>query len=418
MTELEKIEMENYISACRIIYPYEYRKMTKYVRITAFPEELNVCIHQFRNIADLTLDASMQERCKILLGFYQSDSKDADLDSCATSSQWPIPESLFHDQQVMLYFFYHKSKEFKSFPFVHDNKQVVSLVARLDPFQFQFSSPILKSDTKFMRMILENQTICPDMLEYLVRYAPLALRDDSMLMKSVVKESIRTLRYASERLKDNLDFMKTILILFQGEIEKDKHVLPLNYSNVIWDIMYHASRRLKGDASFMTLALEQTSLAIESVRYNLIDDDSFMLNAISLDANHLPRGSKRFLSSYLKDDSKAAIAIQNHPRLIAYTTSQFQLNNQNYARKVLSQGGMFLSQLCLEMRDTKEIVEIAIHHTLSAFKYASDRLKDDESLVDYIIWKDYKLLNLASARLQEKLRWSSKPRNCKRQKYT
>ena len=159
---------------------------------------------------------------------------------------------------------------------LQDDRETVMLAARENPVALLYASERLRNDANFIYEIMVTWKKGAETF----RFASERLRDDAQLAHVAVAMESEALSYASDRLRDDALFVRTAM-----QQKQDVFVL------------YYASERLRSDKEIALAAVQQDGFALSLVSGGLHDDTELMRTAIKTDERALEFGSER-----LRDD--------------------------------------------------------------------------------------------------------------------
>ncbi|PIS00701.1 MAG: hypothetical protein COT84_06255, partial [Chlamydiae bacterium CG10_big_fil_rev_8_21_14_0_10_35_9] len=138
--------------------------------------------------------------------------------------------------------------------------------------------------------------------------------DDKDFMLDAIQQNARSFRFASERLKNDKDFILTAMghdlftgsLIFKHASEKlkDDKDFMLAASQRSYLILIDASERLRNDKNFMLAAIKKGGLPLQHASERLKDDKDIVLAAIRRYAPDL-----RWASERLQDDKDVVLTV-------------------------------------------------------------------------------------------------------------
>ena len=275
-----------------------------------------------------------------------------------------------------------------------DDKEVVIELSKKDPLQLHFASDRLQKDKDFIKeaikidtdfifsvpkepIIDDEETILyliknqsnPEILEHISK-SYIFNNEEAVLDFIEKSRSIEILDYTSTGLKDNADFILKVLGLHE-------------------DVMKYASDRLKNDKDFMLDAIMVASLSniLVYAPEELREDKDFMLKAINIDTDAF-----KYASADLRDSEGFLLdCIRANENILSVHISKKLRDNREFMMKVVNINGEYIKFCSDRLRNDKGLVIAAIRNNLYAMLYISDDLIEDEDISKEIqIAKDKK----------------------------
>ena len=266
-----------------------------------------------------------------------------------------------------------------------------------------------------------------------VKYASAKMRDDRDVMMQAVRQNGLALRYASSRLKDDRKLVQMAVtnnssaLQFAGARSRDDTAvvrIAVQRTNYIdSNALQYASNRLKSDKQIVLLALRQeNSDALQFADDSLKHDRQVILAA---------RSGLKYASEPLKNEKTLVLEMLRkyaaHCNAIVYyagerlqqdvdflqrvfqkkqcTNLNIVLNPQNrkntkLARLAVQHHGKLILLFDESIRNSREIVKLAIKNDPDALEYAGEQLKKDKSVVLAALAKNASLLRFADVSLR------------------
>lgn len=270
-------------------------------------------------------------------------------------------EAIKYDRDLLIAHFnnhkdsYYSDIKFYNLPetlqknFSNDKELIISAI-KVDRGWLEGASEQLKDDIDVVMPAVKHDG-------YALQFVSDRLKDDETVVKAAVTEDGYALEYASDRLKNDLDtvkvaFDKTPSALQNASPKIQKENLDLVYEAINsdrWFIENGLCDELKADKNF-----------VESIIYNKVDGYDFKESDKCV--------MYRFASEEIKSD-------------------------KNLTLDVIKLSGNLLNNIPEVLRNDKEIVEAALLHrpsyqnTRDVFRFVSDKLKDNKEFVIDMIHK-------------------------------
>ena len=240
-----------------------------------------------------------------------------------------------------------------------------------------------------------------------IKYASDRLKNDSDFILKAIKssdEGFKCLAFATDELKANKEFILKIykkvgnytFALASETLKCDKdYILKLLKYNYL-DFAY-VCYELRSDREFMQNAISENGETIEFASYELRNDEEFILQAI--EKNHL---CFVYASDRLKNDKEFMLkAIDKNYMVIEHAKNMFR-DDKDVILAALERDnfGLSLSHASDRLRNDKEFMLKVADVNIKALKFLSDRLKNDSDFILKAFEKDNRSLEYASSELK------------------
>nr|CAG4709249.1 unnamed protein product [Naegleria fowleri] len=209
---------------------------------------------------------------------------------------------------------------------------------------WKFIPNSLKSDQEIIDAMVE-QFIEQGHTQAL-KYASQKLKDDSEFVMKALRHGGECLQYASDRLKDSLP-----------------HVLRSLPGGLV-----HASERFRQDFELALQLVNSNGLCLQYLSKELRSNRQIVASAVEQDGNAL-----QFASEELRDDTTIVdIAIENDPDCIRFASHHI-LSCKSYMMDVVSTDGFLLQYASKNLKEDEEIVEKAFLNDPPSIVHASKK---------------------------------------------
>lgn len=234
-----------------------------------------------------------------------------------------------------------------------NNKDIVLAAISTFPPAYAYASYALKCDTDVLDKFISstsgpiNLSIIPDVVlnDDLFRKAPYFMRTSS----------------------GHVDVSKKTALLIAS--------IRNNYSAVECISQYY------DDEDVVSAALCNGNLKLEKVSERLRNNKSIVLNAVKHNGSYL-----RWASEELRSDREVVeTAMQNYPPAIQYASNELRMNRSLLLQYSNNDYGFDVLKLPEWRDDTEIVTAITIATFSSAIFWASDRIRDDETVVRAIL---------------------------------
>ncbi|HCP8973791.1 DUF4116 domain-containing protein [Escherichia coli] len=272
----------------------------------------------------------------------------------------------FFSKDVGVYFTDVKGLKLTSSDF--DNKHQMLSAIKECADAFFFASSRLKEDEE---LIIEAM---PDNLKIL-EHVPEKVKNERALALKLVSTNGLTLSYLPDNFKDDLEIV-------QQAVKNNS------------DALQFSSTRLKNDRSVVLLAMQHDEQSLKYASEQYRDDETLVFPLIRKDGLFL-----QYVSDRLKNDkSLVCSAINNNIYAIKYASEE--LRNSDIMRNAIKNDSALLEFASERLRDEESLIQEAIQKDSDALMYASERLKDKESIIQAAIQTNSYSLMYASDRIK------------------
>lgn len=231
--------------------------------------------------------------------------------------------------------------------------------------------------------------------------------DNHKDVMSAIHESSENLRFASDRIKDDKYFLLHILMSDWHRVYHDEgkfagKYYPRDYRHSIWDaILQYASERLKDEDDFID---HVTDLNVDNFCYasdRLKSDKIYVIKILQKSRYRIENVLQYVDKSLLDDEEVVLAAVPNfYGNVIEFASDRLK-GSKDFVLKVAKSGIYSFKWLGEGLRDDREFFFELIQHTPYALSSASDRLRDDCELVNAAVQSNGLSLGGASQRLRD-----------------
>ena len=232
---------------------------------------------------------------------------------------------------------------------------------------FQFASAEIRADRDVAFKVIEINA-------KMFKFVAGNLNDDAELAKLAIYKSHsgELLKYASDRLKDDKEFILDII---------SKKPIALEF----------VSKRLQDDEDVVELAIKLNLNAFKYASMRFKDDKEFVLNLMRKKAEYIENGIKRASTRNLYLIGYASERLRSDPEIAILTLKQDIFTYRCFSDKIKSmrklalyvvkKEGILLKDVAEKFKNDKEIVMAAVKNNGDALQFASDALKADREIV-------------------------------------
>lgn len=284
---------------------------------------------------------------------------------------------------------YHGFHQLLSDQHLH-NRDVWTEVVRRFPEQMKYVPDSVLVDPEFLVWISEQPV---DLLERVLPTASSFVRDNADVMLAAMRRSANSIRYASDRLRDDVPFARTAL----EYVDEDLQHAEINRREV-WDVLTAVLDRLrmspKDDEEAMRTATLIDGRAFEYASDRLKDDRAFVKEIVDRAQQHLtPEQAAeamiwvaRHMGTRLRDDEELALQITKatYGQGVMECWSERLMSSTDFALKALPYGifrRKMLGQFSESVRDSEEVGLLALQGDGSAMSSLSERLRNHKPFV-------------------------------------
>lgn len=208
--------------------------------------------------------------------------------------------------------------------------------------------------------------------------------DEEVVLAAIEKSGGYILEYASERLRGNKEIVLAAIEKSYGDCSvfrfvtenlKDDEEMILAATAYSWKYFQYASDRLKKDRNFILQALGQCKGCGDALQYvdeELKADREFIMQAIKIDGRAI-----RYASTEI-DILKAV----KENASVFYSLHELHKINPEIVIEAAKQYDDVLMHTSFMLRDSEDVLIPIIEANPHAFRYASDRLKNDPKIIE------------------------------------
>ena len=244
------------------------------------------------------------------------------------------------------------------------DKDIALLLIKKEAYNFKYLSKELKEDKDF---VLTAININPSIFSYV---SSKKLCDDEEVIELAVSKDKSNIFSASDRLKNNKNFMLKLYKLYNislhycaSSLQDDEEIVLLECKQNYY-YFNSASNRLKNDKKFVTKILEQYPECYQFISDELKDDKELAYQSINLN-----KWNYTYMSKNLKSiEELANIFINEYPKGYKYLDTSIK-NNKEFNLNLVKKDGLMIQYMNSKMKKNKEIQKIAISQNKEAKKY-------------------------------------------------
>ena len=253
---------------------------------------------------------------------------------------------------------------------LRNDKDIVSESIKSDSRNIKFMADELKNNKDFILEITNNskgEWFIENYIRHVfsteekpsLAYLPKKFQDNKEIVLSMIEKDVDNLKFVSDRLKNDNDFIvKALKINTSSENFLKENLINNKDKNVLLARSY---------VSFFELGEEQKN------------DKDLALKVLSNNGHQL----KYYTSEEIKSDKNIVLnAIKNNP--IAFKWASNKLKNDKNIALVAMKRGMNLKYASDKLKDDFDVVMTAVKSNYNALEYASDRLKNNKEILQEI----------------------------------
>ena len=284
-----------------------------------------------------------------------------------------------------------------------NNKQFISFFLRIDGLVLRFAGRALQADRDLVLMAIE-QNGCA------LIYASEELREDKNLVLKAVKQDgkLHILNHVDKKLLADKDFMLEILReegsalkYVSEELQGDQDFIFDAFKlNKKTEILNYVKKEFLADKNFMLKILGEDGTALKYASEQLKSDQDVVLAAVTENAEAINDASEELQS----DRDFILSAIKKNGFVLNHVDEEF-LSDRNYLLAAIMETGEadFLENVDEEILGDKEFILKAIKGDHFAFGYASEELKEDRDVfLEAITHSDFYLSHISEKFLSDK----------------
>ncbi len=262
-----------------------------------------------------------------------------------------------------------------------DDEEIVQAALNAAPIALKYASDRLKNDINFIIWSLENAggEVCG-------RFSDEPHYDD-FLEDDFECSSIADCvwKYAGDQIRDS----ESILDVINGlDDEWDK-------SSELRTALSYASPRLRNSKTFMTKAVKLNGLTLEYASTELINDKGIVLEALKENPESFMYAGKSF-----RDNPEIVLlAVKKNGVVLEYATEEIK-KNKNVVLEAVQQKGRALKFANINLQNDKDVVLEAVKQDAQSLKFAHKNLQKDKEVVLEAVKQDGRALEFANKILQ------------------
>jgi len=278
------------------------------------------------------------------------------------SSNYSLPEFLdeykdfLNDRDVCLALVMRKGTNLEFLDFnIKNNDEIVEKAIKNNPSAFKYASDELKGNKEFVLSVV-------NCLGFPYEEISKPLMDDEDFIAKAFEENANyyLMKYISERLKDNEDFLLTLM---------DK-----------MDILAYASDRLKDKEDFVKHVLKRNTMSIYHISERLKDNKEIILGAIRACSQSSCSFCLDNASNRLKSDKILVLEIVNKNGLALRYASEELQNDEEIVSVAVKKNPLSLRYVHPRLKNNKQLVMQAVKDNPEVFEYRGTQLIDDEDI--------------------------------------
>lgn len=277
---------------------------------------------------------------------------------------------------------------FKSLPesIKNDKKFVLEFINETHLSILHFLNYDLRND----REIVKSSTFYGD--ADALQYASEELKKDDEFMKSIVRTLPKALKYASDNVKNNKEFVigcikerNGEILEFSGEIVRnDKEIIIAalnkrkdiyNHSRLLLDTFYlkFLGEKLKSDKDFLLSIIEMDGSALQYASEELKNDKDFVLRAYEINHQSLQYVGKSLLSN---DKDIIKLVVRRYGNLFEYVNENLK-KDKKFIFELLAEGNSSFIQFIDNTLKDDKVFMMQVMKKAVVTEYLSDSLKND-----------------------------------------
>jgi hypothetical protein len=283
---------------------------------------------------------------------------------------------------------YLNTMTWKGVPVDWDDGVIVKEIINQYIDAFKKASDRLRDDPDFVRFVLNKSG-------YQLKYASKRLRSDIDFVNETVNKCIGALEYVDSDLLDDINFMKSVVQVHACAFRYASERLRSEYPFVEFAVRRRGSNiqytAFKDDEFLVRLALERPdkeldctgceACCLEELDLNVLQYVSDRLQILFIDLALEYDYDVLFHPSHRDDASIVERAVRKHPHALKSASDRLKCD-RDFIKKMVSINGYCLQYVNKDFIDDQEIVSVAIKDDISALQFASDRLQRE---LDYLI---------------------------------
>lgn len=253
---------------------------------------------------------------------------------------------------------------------------------------FKKASDRLKDDEDFVRYVL-------DKCGYQLMYASPRLRDDNEFVRKTVNKCVGALEYASDRILNDRNFMKSIIEVHACAFKYAGEELRSDYDLVQFTVRRRGSciqyTNFRDNEYLVRLALQRPDreldcsgcqgCCLEEPDLDVLKYADQKLRISLIDLAIEHDYNVPFEPIHQDNPILMERAVLKHPHALQWASDRLK-SDIDFVRKMVSINGYCLQYVHKSFIDNIEIVTIAIKQDPTAITFASERLQNE---LDYLI---------------------------------
>lgn len=269
---------------------------------------------------------------------------------------------------------------FKNHPELQDQAEIALFAIKRHNNNFQYVADTLKQNQDFMRSVLRfNYNF--------IQYTPNNLRDNKELMEDMLDLNYGNgFQYISDRLKNDKEFVSRYIKNYNFNFSDIGESLKSNKSFILEVLQKNRLRSgftidfldesLKRDQEVAKLALDINSKNLEYIDISLRDNKDFIAKYLKANAFIY-----QFLSDNLRADRNIALeVIDKNPYVLNFVSDELKKDWVLVKKAIAKQGGT-LQYADKTLRSDFNLVKEAILQNGEAIVYAEPALRNNKELV-------------------------------------
>lgn len=262
------------------------------------------------------------------------------------------------------------------------------------------------------------------------------LKDDSTIFQYIPEEFKSNKEFLLESIKNNSSVFQYI----PEELKNDRSFI-LESVKINGDVLYYTKENIKNDKEIVLEAVENNGQSIRFASEDLKNDKDIGFAAFNNDnmsKMYLGQDVKNILENKEKEEYKFNLVIENFiktnhvldenkefkkeevpnnfiKRMVKSTsliydfysesnivpTREEALKDPAFALHIVSKNGLYLADICEELKNNKEIVLEAVKNNGKSIQFASESLKNDKEIFYTAVKNDSNAIRYVSRELQE-----------------
>jgi hypothetical protein len=286
-----------------------------------------------------------------------------------------------------------------------NNLTIVMDALTNDMSAFEYVSKSLQEDSKVTHLLDRHDFVSHQIKQKpeTLAFASDRLKDDFEILKQAITANGNMLQYASNRLKRN-----EALVFIAIQENPDALKYAIEYLQPLFAIFTKKEITLSTIQSIQNLSdplyTELSSVILKQhsiiqLLFNYADDIEIMSAFLKKDGSLLEFASPRLKNNQsivveaIRQNAKslryADLSLQNIDFIKQYFSEDWKQNSK-FINDILSVNGLFLEHVFAVFKDDIKIVTTAVQENGLALEFASERLKNQESVVIEAVYQDFR----------------------------